>query len=280
MQQNSTVAFAQAFAAFDLGPGDVILTSRADYASNQIMYLALARRRGVEVRPRARRARRAASIPRRCASWWRRRRPPLLALTWIPTNSGLVQPAEAIGEICRDAGVPYILDACQAVGQMPVDVSRLHCDYLAGTAAQVPPRPRGAWLPLRLRPGARGRRLPMDRGHARRHLDRPRRLRPHARCAPVRELGVFLRAGAGLRRRGGVRAPGRGRDRAASGAGRWPRYARERLGDDRGVRVLDRGPDALRHRHRGAGRPSRRTRSSSPCGRAASTPAHPTGTTR
>ena len=49
MQQNSTVAFAQAFAAFDLGPGDLILTSRADYASNQIMYLALARRRGVEV---------------------------------------------------------------------------------------------------------------------------------------------------------------------------------------------------------------------------------------
>ena len=49
MQQNSTVAFAQAFAAFDLRRGDLILTSRADYASNQIMYLALSRRVGVEV---------------------------------------------------------------------------------------------------------------------------------------------------------------------------------------------------------------------------------------
>ena len=47
--QNSTVAFAQAFGAFDLGPGDVIVTSRSDYASNQIMYLSLARRRGVEI---------------------------------------------------------------------------------------------------------------------------------------------------------------------------------------------------------------------------------------
>ena len=49
MQQNSTVAFAQAFAAFDLCPGDLILTSRADDASINIMYLALARRRGVEI---------------------------------------------------------------------------------------------------------------------------------------------------------------------------------------------------------------------------------------
>ncbi|HEY5940444.1 MAG TPA: aminotransferase class V-fold PLP-dependent enzyme, partial [Gemmatimonadales bacterium] len=49
MVQNSTVAFSQAISAFDLSPGDVIITSRSDYASNQIMYLSLARRRGVEV---------------------------------------------------------------------------------------------------------------------------------------------------------------------------------------------------------------------------------------
>ena len=49
LTQNSTVGFAQALATFDFRPGDVILTSRADYASNQIMYLSLARRLGVEV---------------------------------------------------------------------------------------------------------------------------------------------------------------------------------------------------------------------------------------
>jgi selenocysteine lyase/cysteine desulfurase len=47
--QNSTVAFAQAISAFDFRPGDIILTSQADYASNQIMYLSLARRRGVGI---------------------------------------------------------------------------------------------------------------------------------------------------------------------------------------------------------------------------------------
>ncbi len=68
MQQNSTVAFAQAFAAFDLAPGDLILTSQDDYASNQIMYLALARRRAWRWSARPTR-RRAASTPRRFASW-------------------------------------------------------------------------------------------------------------------------------------------------------------------------------------------------------------------
>ena len=68
MQQNSTVAFAQAFAAFDLRRGDLILTSRADYASNQIMYLSLARRRRRRSRARARTHPRAGSTRRRCAS--------------------------------------------------------------------------------------------------------------------------------------------------------------------------------------------------------------------
>ena len=49
LSQNSTTAFAQALDVFDFASGDVILTSRADYASNQIMYLSLARRLGVEI---------------------------------------------------------------------------------------------------------------------------------------------------------------------------------------------------------------------------------------
>ena len=142
MAQSSTVAFAEALTAFDLGAGDVIVTSRADYASNQIMYLSLARRRGVEII-------RADDLPeggvdpdsvRRLVA---RRRPALVALTWVPTNSGLVQDVEAVGTVCRDADVPYLVDACQAVGQMPVDVNRIGCDYLAATARKFLRGPRG-----------------------------------------------------------------------------------------------------------------------------------------
>ena len=103
--QNSTVAFNQAISSLDLGPGDVILTTRADYASNQITYLSLARRRGVQV-VRAPDAPEGGVDPEEVRRLIAQRRPALVSLTWIPTNSGLVQPAEAVGEICRDAGFP------------------------------------------------------------------------------------------------------------------------------------------------------------------------------
>src|SRR5205814_1622895 len=47
---SATAAFSQALASFDFQPGDVIVTTRNDYISNQLMYLSLAERRGVRVR--------------------------------------------------------------------------------------------------------------------------------------------------------------------------------------------------------------------------------------
>jgi len=140
--ENATVAFAQALSAYDPGPGDVILTTRNDYASNQLMYLSLAERRGVRV-VRADDLSEGGVDPESVRRLIREHRPALVALTWVPTSSGLVQRAEAVGEICADEEVPYLVDACQAVGQMPVDVDALHCDFLAGTARKFMRGPRG-----------------------------------------------------------------------------------------------------------------------------------------
>lgn len=140
--ENATVAFNQAISAFDFRPGDRIVTSRADYPSNQLVYLSLGRRAGVETV-------RADELPqggvdpesvRRLASHPRTR---LVALSWIPTNSGVVQDASAVGAVCAELGVPYLLDACQAVGQLPVDVGALRCDFLGGTARKFVRGPRG-----------------------------------------------------------------------------------------------------------------------------------------
>ena len=140
--ENSTVAFAQALSTFDFRPGDRIVTSRADYPSNHIKYLSLARRLGVEIL-------RAEDLPeggvdpdsvRRLAS---DRRTRLVAVSWVPTNSGLVQDVQAVGKICAELGVPYLVDACQTVGQMPVKVRDLECDYLAGTGRKFLRGPRG-----------------------------------------------------------------------------------------------------------------------------------------
>lgn len=140
--ENATVAVAVALSAFDFEPGDVILTTRNDYASNQLMYLSLAERRGVEV-VRAEDSAGGGVEPESVRELVADREPALVALTWVPTSSGLVQPAETVGAICAEAGVPYLVDACQVVGQMPVDVAALQCDFLAATARKFLRGPRG-----------------------------------------------------------------------------------------------------------------------------------------
>lgn len=140
--ENATAAVALVVSAIDPGPGDAIVTTQDEYASHQIMYLSLARRRGVRV-VRVPDLEEGGVDPDALAGVLARERPVLVSLSWIPTNSGLVQPAAAVGRLCREHGVPYLVDACQAVGQMPVDVHALGCDYLAASGRKFLRGPRG-----------------------------------------------------------------------------------------------------------------------------------------
>ena len=239
--QNSTVAFAQAMSALDLAPGDVVVTSRADYASNQIMYLSLASRRGVEV-VRAPDAPEGGVDPEAVRKLVARRRPALIALTWIPTNSGLVQPVEAVGRICREADVPYLIDACQAVGQMPLDVGRLHCDYLAATARKFLRGPRGLGFlyvsDRMLKAGAHP--LLVDMHGATWTEADSFELTPDARRFETWEFAHALVLGLGAAARYALEV---GLDTAGERARELAQYARDRLAALPGVRVLDRGPE-------------------------------------
>ena len=142
MVESATTAFSQALSAFDFETGATLVTTRNDYISNQLMYLSLSRRTGLQVL-RADDQPEGGVDPASIRALIRRHRPTLVAVSWIPTNSGLVQPVEAIGKICAEEAVPYLVDACQAVGQMPVDVSNLRCDFLAATARKFLRGPRG-----------------------------------------------------------------------------------------------------------------------------------------
>ena len=241
LMQNSTVAFAQAISAFDLGPEDSILTSQDDYASNQIMYLSLAQRRGVRI-VRAPDAPEGGIDPEEVRRLVARKRPTLVALTWIPTNSGLVQPAERVGEICRAAEIPYLVDACQAVGQMPIDVTRLGCDFLSGTARKFVRGPRGlGFLYISDRMLGRGAHPLLIDMHGATWTERDSfELTPDARRFETWEFAYALMFGLGAAAQyaldvGLETARDRSRGLAA--------YVRERLADLPGVRVLDRGKE-------------------------------------
>jgi selenocysteine lyase/cysteine desulfurase len=239
--QNSTVAYAQAISAFDFEPGDVVLTSRSDYASNQIMFLSLARRRGVEV-VRAPDAAEGGVDPDAVRRLVSRRRPALVALTWVPTNSGLVQPVEAVGRICQEAGVPYLVDACQVVGQMPIDVQRLGCDYLAAAARKFLRGPRGVGFlyvsDKRLEVGAHPLLVDM---HGATWVEADAfELTPDARRFESWEFAYALVLGLGT---AAAYALDVGLENARDRARELAAYARTRLAMLPGARVLDRGPE-------------------------------------
>jgi selenocysteine lyase/cysteine desulfurase len=139
---NATAGFIQAMSSFDFSPGDVIVTTKADYTSYQITYLSLAARLGVIIR-HAEDLPDGGVDPESVRELARDPRCRLVHVSWVPTHSGLIQDAEGVGQICEDAGVPYLVDACQAVGQIPIDVARLKCDYLSATARKFLRGPRG-----------------------------------------------------------------------------------------------------------------------------------------
>jgi cysteine desulfurase / selenocysteine lyase len=142
--ENATFAWHQAFWSLPLRPGDRVLTCTVEYASSYLSYLQAEGRRGVSIEVIPDDEDGQLSLAGLADLLDDGRAPVgLVAVTHVPTNGGLVNPVAGVGALCREAGVPFLLDACQSVGQMPVDVDAIGCDLLAATGRKFLRAPRG-----------------------------------------------------------------------------------------------------------------------------------------
>ena len=143
LSESATVSWNSVFygIAQTFRAGDRILTSRSDYVSNMIAYRQVAARYGVEVRvvPDDNHGqldiRALESMINQCTK--------LISVTHVPTYNGLVNPINQIGEVASDYRIPYIVDACQSAGQMPLNVAQIGCDALSATGRKYLRGPRG-----------------------------------------------------------------------------------------------------------------------------------------
>lgn len=131
--------------AWSWQPGDCLLTSFSEYGSNYIAYLQLRKRTYIEI----------IAIPETdngdlCLDSLQRillastKKHVLISLNHVPTSSGKVYNVQGVGALASRYRVPFLLDACQSVGHLPVDVQSIQCDFLSGTGRKYLRGPRGA----------------------------------------------------------------------------------------------------------------------------------------
>ena len=139
--ENATEAWHKAFHAIPFEKGDIILTSEAEYATNYISYLQKQEQIGIEIKviPSDEQGQINVEALEKMISPTVK----LISVTHIPTNGGLINPAEAVGEIAKANGILYLLDACQSIGQIPINVEKIGCDMLSATGRKYLRGPRG-----------------------------------------------------------------------------------------------------------------------------------------
>jgi cysteine desulfurase/selenocysteine lyase len=235
--ESATRAWDQIFYAMPFRAGDRILTHRLEYASNYVAMLQVAKRTGAVIDVVS--STDTGEIDVDALARMLDDRVRLVAIAHVPTSGGIVNPAAAVGATVAGTGIPYLLDACQSVGQLPIDVATIGCSFLATTGRKFLRGPRGTgflyvasdWIE-RLEPDV------IDLRSAEWMSADTYELRPD-----IRRFEQWERSWAGYLGLGAAAeyALGFGLDAIAARVGRLAESLRDRLHERTGVTVHDQG---------------------------------------
>lgn len=145
--ESATVAWDRALQAIEhtepLEPGDRILIASAEYASNVLPLLQIAARTGAIVQPVPDGG--DGSVDVEALTDMLDEDVRIVSITHAPSHNGVVNDVVAIGDALRFSGSAawYLVDACQSVGQMTVDASRIGADFISATGRKFLRGPRG-----------------------------------------------------------------------------------------------------------------------------------------
>ena len=142
-QSGASEAWWRAFLSVDLQPGDRVLVGTTEFQS-AAFGLIQAKQRGVVIEMIPDDA--YGQVDVNALEDMLRQPTKLVCLTQIAMSNGLVNPVEKVGEAIAGTGALYLLDACQAAGQLPLDVQAYRCDFLTATGRKWLRGPRGTGL--------------------------------------------------------------------------------------------------------------------------------------
>ncbi len=237
LQENATRGWEMAFYSLRFAAGDRIVTTANEYASNYIAFLQVAQRTGAEIQVVE--SDQAGEVDLEALRKLLDDRVKLIALTHLPTNGGLVQPAAQVGKLARQAGIPFLLDATQSAGQIHLDVEALGCDMLCATGRKYLRGPRGTGFLYVRRSMLEHMEPPLLDMHAASWISRDKfEVRGDAKRFETWESAAATRLGLGVAIEYALALGLKNIERRVQELGR---LLRERLGEVKGVTVQDLG---------------------------------------